>query len=184
MKSLLTFNHDHSERREITPPMLRIDVIGRSVAGITNVIGLEKSAKQTRAEERYGKVASQQIFGTKWDNYRAHKAAEAESDPFVPQKPAEKAYSTADSVHKTILDDEVSIDQFQFDAMAAEKQSDTVPAIPSANPQADAVEAELQNIIEQQHVKDLDSMLEASRKKAFASATPIGEANERLTETA
>ncbi|CAN5382472.1 hypothetical protein BH10PAT3_BH10PAT3_2540 [soil metagenome] len=177
--SLLTFNHDQ-EPRQKTPPMLRLDLVARAIAVEGQVMSLihdaasVKSEKQTRAEEKYGKFAALEIFGTKWDGFRAHKAAEATTDPLVTSK-IEKPVAAAPETHaeSTILDDELFVDQHLFKTMQNDHTSDVAEPQVLELSEADKREAKRQALIIENRQRAHDAAVTTGESNAFIKASTV-----------
>lgn len=174
--SFLTFDHDRTESQEQSPPVLRMDVIVHALSTMQNVVGLERAEQQSRKEARYGKVqkVSKQLFDNEWTNYRAQKAANAIINPILPIDQPE--FSAHAARTQTILDQDITIDQYKFDAMAAEKQAESIKQAAVMTPVPDLVEIELQQMIDPKYISDADKLIEDSRQKALVSATPSSDA--------
>lgn len=174
--SFLTFDHDRSESQENSPPTLRMNLIVHAVSTMQNVVGLEKVEQQTRKEARYGKVqkVSKQLFDNEWTYYRAQKAANAITNPTLPIDQPD--YSVHVARNETILDHDITIDQYQFDVMAAEKHAESIKHAAITTPAPDAVELELQRMIDSETSSEADKIIEDSRQKAMVLSTPTSDA--------
>lgn len=176
--SFLTFDPNKNEQRESNPPMERMNLIVHALSTMQNVIGLEIAAQQSQ-NSRYGKVqkVGKQFFESDWTNFHNQNAAQAIGSSVVP---AEQTVRVVPIAEKTILQEDVNIDPFQFDAMAAENKREADNGTNTSTQQDDAVEAELHALIDIETEKGLQNIIDESRKKAFASATPISVAINKI----
>ena len=166
--SFFSGDQNKSIRREISQPVLRMDIIVHAVSSM-------QSAKEALAAERYGvaQKVGRHFFENKSASYRPAVAPEITVTPAtVIAEPVVDSKSAPANTGKTILDERIDLNPEQF----IEMQAETAPA-------ADMPTAPVVSLSDAREAKRQARIIESSQL-AQQAAISTEESNERITKAA